>query len=272
MGSRWSGSAAVVLSISMSKNLPGAGGEASCEMPWKGLSILPFTNDYLMLPGAPYRRIDGMKYLLMCCTQEKDWAAMPADERHSHVEETLAYCRVLWEGGHLLAAEPLEPVAAAMTLRVRGGEVSVTDGPFAETRDQLGGYFLVEAKELDAAIAIAARIPMARKGTVAVRPVIDIPGLPTSLSVALDVYFRNSSKNPSSTSNVCFGTTPSSSFSNVSRSVSPSTSSIGGPPSRLASFLASSVNVPVVRMMPLSARPIMAPLKSRTCEGATAPL
>ncbi|MEP7151792.1 MAG: YciI family protein [Nitrospira sp.] len=205
-----------------------------------------------------------MKYLLMCCTQEKDWAAMPADERHSPVEETLAYCRVLWEGGHLLAA--------AMTVRVRGGEVSVTDGPFTETREQLGGYFLVEAKDLDAAIAIAARIPMARKGTVAVKLVIDIPGLPTSLSVTLDVYFRNSSKNPSSTSNVCFGTTPSSSFSNVSRSVSPSTSSIGGTPSRLASFLASSVNVPVVMMMPLSARPIMAPLKSRTCEGATAPL
>jgi hypothetical protein len=77
-----------------------------------------------------------------------------------------------------VAANPLHPTAMATSVRVRGGKRLVTDGPFAETREQLGGYFLVEANNLDEAIGIAGRIPMARKGTVEVRPVIEIPGLP----------------------------------------------------------------------------------------------
>src|ERR1700745_3677180 len=80
--------------------------------------------------------------------------------------------------GQYLAANPLHPTSLAVSVRVRDGKRFVTDGPFAETREQLGGYFLVEANNLDEAIDIAARIPMARKGTVEVRPVIDIPGLP----------------------------------------------------------------------------------------------
>ena len=80
--------------------------------------------------------------------------------------------------GQYLAANPLHPTSMATSVRVRNGKRLVTDGPFAETREQLGGYFLIEANNLDDAIGIAARIPMARKGTVEVRPVIDIPGLP----------------------------------------------------------------------------------------------
>ena len=77
-----------------------------------------------------------------------------------------------------MAANPLHPTSMATSVRVRDGKRLVTDGPFAETREQLGGYFLIDAKNLDEAIAIAGRIPMARKGTVEVRPVIEISGLP----------------------------------------------------------------------------------------------
>jgi hypothetical protein len=81
--------------------------------------------------------------------------------------------------GQYLAANPLHPTSMATSVRVRDGKRLVTDGPFAETREQLGGYFLIDANDLDEAIAIAARIPMARKGTVEVRPVVEVPGLPT---------------------------------------------------------------------------------------------
>jgi len=77
-----------------------------------------------------------------------------------------------------LAANPLHPTSAATSIRVRDGKRLVTDGPFAETREQLGGYFLIDAKDLDEAIGIAARIPAARTGTVEIRPVMEIAGLP----------------------------------------------------------------------------------------------
>jgi hypothetical protein len=80
--------------------------------------------------------------------------------------------------GQYVSANPLHPVATATSVRVREGKQLVTDGPFAETREQLGGYFLIDAKDLNEAIRIAARIPGARKGTVEVRPVMEIPGLP----------------------------------------------------------------------------------------------
>ena len=80
--------------------------------------------------------------------------------------------------GQYLGASPLHPVAMATSVRVRNDRRLVTDGPFAETHEQLGGFFMIDAKDLDEAIAIAARIPAARKGTVEVRPVIELPGLP----------------------------------------------------------------------------------------------
>ena len=85
--------------------------------------------------------------------------------------------------GQYLAGNPLHPTAMATSVRVRNGKQLVTDGPFAETHEQLGGYFLIEAKDLDAAIAVAGRIPMARKGTVEVRPIFEIPGLPSDLTI-----------------------------------------------------------------------------------------
>src|SRR5439155_1401006 len=80
--------------------------------------------------------------------------------------------------GQYVAASPLEPTATATSVRVRGGKQVVRDGPFAETKEQLGGYFLIDASDLDEAIAIAARIPMARRGTVEVRPVVQLADLP----------------------------------------------------------------------------------------------
>jgi hypothetical protein len=116
-----------------------------------------------------------MKYLLLIYLDEQ---ALNETERQECYAESTQLARDLKANGHYLGANPLHPTAMATSVRMRDGKRVVTDGPFAETREQLGGYFLIDATDLDAAIAIAARIPMARKGTVEVRPVIDIPGLP----------------------------------------------------------------------------------------------
>jgi hypothetical protein len=116
-----------------------------------------------------------VKYLLLIYLAEH---ALSEGERQECYVESTELAHQLHSSGHYLAANPLQPTSMATSVRVRDGKRLVTDGPFAETREQLGGYFLIEAKNLDEAIGIAARIPMARKGTVEVRPVIDIPGLP----------------------------------------------------------------------------------------------
>jgi hypothetical protein len=100
-------------------------------------------------------------------------------EREACYEESAQLAQDLHANGQYLAANPLLPVATATSVRVRGGKRLVTDGPFAETREQLGGYFLIDAKDLDEAIEIAARIPGGRVGTVEVRPVLEVPGLPS---------------------------------------------------------------------------------------------
>lgn len=118
-----------------------------------------------------------MKYMLMVYMDEK---AMDATEReHCYVEST-RLCHDLAARGQFLAASPLHPVATATSVRIREGKRLVTDGPFAETREQLGGFYLVDAKDLDEAIAIAARIPPAKKGTIEIRPMIEIPNLPVA--------------------------------------------------------------------------------------------
>ena len=117
-----------------------------------------------------------MKYMLLVYADESAWT--DAERQECYVEST-ELTHELNSRGQYLAANPLQPVTTATSVRVRNGERLVTDGPFAETREQLGGYFLVEAKDLNEAIAIAGRIPGARKGTVEVRPVVQIPGLPT---------------------------------------------------------------------------------------------
>lgn len=116
-----------------------------------------------------------MKYMLLIYMSED---AMSESEREQCYKDSTELAHQLKTKGQYLSANPLQPVAMATSVRVREGKRLVTDGPFAETREQLGGYFLVDAQDLDAAIAVAARIPAARKGTVEIRPVIEIPGLP----------------------------------------------------------------------------------------------
>jgi len=117
-----------------------------------------------------------MKYMLLIYVNEQ---ALSETEREACYVESTQLAHEIKSNGQYLAANPLHPTSMATSVRVRDGKRLVTDGPFAETREQLGGYFLIDAKDLDAAIGIAARIPMARKGTVEVRPVVEIPGLPT---------------------------------------------------------------------------------------------
>lgn len=116
-----------------------------------------------------------MKYMLLIFMHEQ---AMNEAERESCYVESTQLAHDLQACGKFVAANPLHSVASATSLRVRDGKRLVTDGPFAETREQLGGYFLVDAENLDEALAIAERIPAAKKGTVEVRPVLEIPGLP----------------------------------------------------------------------------------------------
>jgi hypothetical protein len=116
-----------------------------------------------------------MKYMLLIYGDEQ---ALSETERQDCYAESTKLAHDIHSNGQYVAANPLHPTAMATSVRVRDGKRLVTDGPFAETREQLGGYFLIDARNLDEAITIAARIPMARRGTVEVRPVLEIPGLP----------------------------------------------------------------------------------------------
>ena len=116
-----------------------------------------------------------MKYMLLIYGDE---CALNQAEREDCYRESTELAHQLDAAGQFIATSPLHPTAMATSVRVREGKRLVTDGPFAETREQLGGYFLVDAADLDEAIAIAARIPGAQWGTVEVRPVIEIAGLP----------------------------------------------------------------------------------------------
>ena len=115
-----------------------------------------------------------MKYMLLIYTSE---GAMTQAEREQCYVESARITHELKEKGQFIAASPLHPVAAATSVRVREGRRLVTDGPFAETYEQLGGYYLIDVQDLDEALEIAGRIPPARKGTVEVRPVLEIPGI-----------------------------------------------------------------------------------------------
>lgn len=119
-----------------------------------------------------------MKYLLLVHHNEQNFAAFSEATRQEMLAESVQLTHQLHANGQYLHASPLHPTATAMTVRVRDGKSFVTDGPFIETREQLAGYFLIEAKDRDEAIAIAARIPGGRIGTVEIRPVREIAGLP----------------------------------------------------------------------------------------------
>jgi hypothetical protein len=116
-----------------------------------------------------------MKYILLCCHDEKKVDSMSKSEHDAVMEETMAYCEALKKSGHLLGVEALEPIQTAMSVRVRSGKLTVTDGPFAETKEQLGGFFLISARDLNEAIQVASRFPSVRFGTMEVRPVRDFP-------------------------------------------------------------------------------------------------
>ena len=115
-----------------------------------------------------------MKYLCLVYADEAQLAVMPQSEIDALIDETVANNQELQASGHLLLAQALEHVEAAMTVRVRNGRLSATDGPFAESNEQLGGFVFIEARDLNEAVLIAGRIPSARIGSVEVRPVIDL--------------------------------------------------------------------------------------------------
>lgn len=115
-----------------------------------------------------------MKYLLTIYENEKLWETMRPEESEKVMGEYFAYTDSIRKTGNLIAGEALQPTATATTVRIREGKRLTTDGPFAETREQLGGFYLVEAKNLDEAIALASRIPAARTGSIEVRPVMDV--------------------------------------------------------------------------------------------------
>jgi hypothetical protein len=117
-----------------------------------------------------------MKYMLLIYIDEQ---GLTETVRGHSYEESTQLTHELNARGLYLTANPLHPTATATSDRVRDGDAIITDGPFAETREQLGGYFLIDAKDLDEAISITARIPGARLGAVEIRPVMEIPGLPT---------------------------------------------------------------------------------------------
>jgi hypothetical protein len=116
-----------------------------------------------------------LKYLCLVYHEEARIEAMPPDEYNALIAEVLAYRNELRERGHYLASSPLQSTHTATTLRVRGGQLAITDGPFAETREQLGGFYLIEASDLNQAIRLAANMPPARVGSIEVRPLHEFP-------------------------------------------------------------------------------------------------
>ena len=121
-----------------------------------------------------------MQYMLLIYLDEQ--GAPDEAERQQCYQESAQFAQQLKANGQFLAAAPLHPTSTATSVRVRDGRRSVTDGPFAETREQLGGFFLVDAKDLDEAIRIAAGIPAGRWGTVEIRPVVEVPGVPENFA------------------------------------------------------------------------------------------
>jgi len=116
-----------------------------------------------------------MRYMLLIYSPESFWQSISEQERGKIYQEYLDFTDSIRKSGHYVAGDPLERTATATTVRVRDGKPMATDGPFAETREQLGGYYIVKAKNLDEATAIAARIPSSRIGSIEVRPIVDMP-------------------------------------------------------------------------------------------------
>jgi hypothetical protein len=114
-----------------------------------------------------------MRYLCLIYDEEKKLNTMSQEEGNAFMGEYFAFTEGIKQSGHYLGGEALQPVATATTIKVRNGKLSTTDGPFAETKEQLGGYYLIEAKDLNDALQVAAKIPSARLGSVEVRPIME---------------------------------------------------------------------------------------------------
>ena len=114
-----------------------------------------------------------MKYLCLIYDEEKVLDAMPREQSDAFMGEYFAFTEGIRESGQYVAGEALHPVRTATTVRIRNGKLSTTDGPFAETKEQLGGFYLIEARDLNEAIQVASRIPSARIGSIEIRPVVD---------------------------------------------------------------------------------------------------
>jgi hypothetical protein len=114
-----------------------------------------------------------MKYLCLIYESEKDWANVSHADGEAIMNEYFAFTADIQKNGKYIAGEALQPTQTATTVRVRNGKVSTTDGPFAETKEQLGGFYMIEAKDLNDAIQVAAKIPAARSGAIEVRPLVD---------------------------------------------------------------------------------------------------
>jgi hypothetical protein len=126
------------------------------------------------MPAKPADQtgVNQMQYLLMIYRSEAEFGKMDAAARKNMTGEYGAFTQSIIQSGHFKAGDGLQPTTTATTVRVREGKTLTTDGPFAETREQLAGYYLIEAKDLDTALGIAARIPEAKKGSIEVRPVM----------------------------------------------------------------------------------------------------
>jgi len=127
--------------------------------------------DWMSANGAGQTGVSKMQYLLMIYQNEAEYGKIDAATGKKMMEEYGAFTQSIIQSGNFKAGDALQPTTTATTVRVRDGKTLTTDGPFAETREQLGGYYLVEAKDLDAAVAIAARIPGAKTGSIEVRPI-----------------------------------------------------------------------------------------------------
>ena len=114
-----------------------------------------------------------MKYLLLIYTSEAEDARMTPEEHETNMGAYFAFTQAVRESGHMVAGEALQPTTTATTVRIRDGQTMTTDGPFAETKEQLGGFYMVDCADLDEAIGIAARIPGAAHGSIEVRPLME---------------------------------------------------------------------------------------------------
>jgi hypothetical protein len=136
------------------------------------MSIQTVADDYLVSRPFDISFEEAvMKYLCLIYDEEKAYAGMTKAEGDAFMGEYFAFTEGIKKSGHYVGGEALKPVSTATTVRIRNGKMSTTDGPFAETKEQLGGYYLIEAKDLNEAIQIAAKIPSARIGSVEVRPI-----------------------------------------------------------------------------------------------------